>query len=103
MIAMDLLPLINAAIPNVADAVPPGPNMVSPLSADIAQASAILDTELHILPMHDISLFPVLNDGTLTMTLLDSGGTPPTALLDTGASVTILDPRYNTLLRTFTE
>jgi hypothetical protein len=103
MIAMDLLPLINAAIPNVADAVPPGPNMVSPLLADIAQASAILDTELHNLPVDDTSLSLVPNDGTPTTALLDSGGTLPTALLDSGASVPILDPRYDTLLWTFTQ
>ncbi len=83
---MDLLPLIDAAITDTADAVPPGADVVSPSLANIAQASEMLDTELHNLPLDDISPSPVPNDGTPTTALLESGGTPPTALLDSGAS-----------------
>ncbi len=76
----------------MANTVPLGANVVSPLLADIVQASELPETALQDLPNAGIS-----------PPLVSTNGTPPlhapttAALLDSGASISIMNPRYDTL------
>jgi hypothetical protein len=53
--ALDPPPLIDTAIPDAANAVPLGADVVSPLLADITQVSELLETTLQDLPDAGIS------------------------------------------------
>jgi hypothetical protein len=90
--ALDPPPLIVAAIPDAENAVPLGADVVSPSLADIAQASELLETALQDLTDAGISPPPVPTNGTPRL------HAPTTvALLDSGASISIMNPRYDTL------
>jgi hypothetical protein len=137
--AVDPSPPAAADVPDKANVISLGANVVSPSSAVIAlalefletalqdhadastltsatAALALLESRLHATPTASPSGEPSgttnpLDDPSdnapLMNNLLPTGGTPvsPTpmgvALLDSGASITIMDPCYETLLQTF--